>query len=162
MSEFHLAVIYDSSSGANVKLAKTAAEAAGEKGVNVKLAKVSKIAPKSGIVSDEAWEANQEATKDIPEAQMDDLLWADAIIFSVPTRFGNLSANMKQFLDQGGPFWAQGQLANKVVSAMSSAQNPHGGQEQTIQALYTTMMHWGAIIAAPGYTDASKIGRAFV
>src|SRR5699024_11358901 len=69
--------------------------------------------------------------------------------------FGNVSAHMKQFLDQAGPAWGEGKLANKVVSAMTSAQNPHGGQEQTIRSLYATMMHWGAIIANPGYTDGS-------
>ena len=56
-------------------------------------------------------------------------------------------------MDLQGGVWSQGKLANKVVSAMSSAQNSHGGQEETIQAIYTTMMHWGAIIAPPGYTD---------
>lgn len=86
---------------------------------------------------------------------MDDLDWADAYIFSVPTRFGNVPSQMKQFLDTAGGLWAEGKLANKVVSAMASAQNSHGGQEQTIHALYTTFMHWGAIIAAPGYTDPS-------
>jgi len=60
---------------------------------------------------------------------------------------------MKQFLDIQGGLWAEGKLMNKVVSAMSSAQNPHGGQEATILSLYTTMAHWGAIIVPPGYTN---------
>lgn len=88
-------------------------------------------------------------------ATSDDLVWADAIIFSSPTRFGTVSAQMKQFIDLQGGIWAQGKLANKVVSAMSSAKNFHGGQEQTIQSIYTPMMHWGAIIVPPGYTDES-------
>lgn len=62
---------------------------------------------------------------------------------------------MKQYLDLLGGLWAQGKTINKVVSAMSSAQNPHGGQEQTIHALYTSMMHFGAIIVPTGYTDES-------
>jgi NAD(P)H dehydrogenase (quinone) len=62
---------------------------------------------------------------------------------------------MKQFLDTTGGLWSEGKLANKVVSAMTSASNPHGGQEQTILSLYATMFHWGAIVAAPGYTDDS-------
>ena len=81
--------------------------------------------------------------------------WADAIIFSVPTRFGHVSSQVQQFLDTTGGLWAQGKLANKVVSGMTSAQNPHGGQEATILGLYTSMFHWGAIIAAPGYADQS-------
>lgn len=78
---------------------------------------------------------------------------ADAIIFSIPTRFGNMPGQVKQFIDTTGGLWFQGKLANKVVSAMTSAQNSHGGQEQTILSLYTSMYHWGAIVAAPGYTD---------
>ncbi len=74
---------------------------------------------------------------------------------SSPTRFGNVAAQMKQFMDLLGGLWAQGKLTNKVVSAMSSAQNTHGGQEATIQAIYTSAMHWGAIIVPPGFTDAS-------
>src|SRR5699024_2718467 len=57
------------------------------------------------------------------------------------------------FLDLQGGLWAEGKLVNKVVSGMSSAQNDHGGQEASILSLYTSLMHWGAIIAAPGYAD---------
>ncbi|HET7615784.1 MAG TPA: NAD(P)H:quinone oxidoreductase [Bacillales bacterium] len=150
-----LAVIYYSSTGANVKMANTAAEGAKEAGAEVKVVKVPELAPIEAIESNPAWKKNHEATKDVPEVKLDDLEWADAYIFSIPTRFGNLPAQMKQFLDTAGGLWFQGKMVNKVVSAMSSAQNPHGGQEQTIHALYTSMMHWGAIIAAPGYTDDS-------
>ena len=108
--------------------------------------------------SNEGWKAHVEATKDVPVATSADLEWADAIIFSIPTRFGNMPSQMKQFLDIQGGLWANGKTINKVVSAMSSAQNPHGGQEATILSLYTSMMHWGAIIAAPGYTDPVLFG----
>lgn len=99
-----------------------------------------------------------EATKDVPVATSEDLEWADAIIFSVPTRFGNMPSQMKQFLDIQGGLWASGKTINKVVSAMTSAQNPHGGQEATVLSLYTSMMHWGAIIVPPGYTDNVLFG----
>ncbi|WP_178075378.1 NAD(P)H-dependent oxidoreductase, partial [Pseudomonas sp. 2822-17] len=85
---------------------------------------------------------------DVPEVTLDDLEWADAFIFSTPTRFGNIPGQVKQFLDTTGGLWFNGKLANKVVSAMSSASNAHGGQEATILALYNTMHHWGAIIAS--------------
>ncbi|HET7657042.1 MAG TPA: NAD(P)H:quinone oxidoreductase [Bacillales bacterium] len=150
-----LAVIYYSSTGGNYKLAKTAAQAAEGEGAEVKLVKVPELAPMEAIEQNPDWKAHYEATKDVPEATVDLLEWADAYIFSMPTRFGNLPAQMKQYLDMAGGLWAQGKLVNKVVSAMSSAQNSHGGQEETIKALYTSMMHWGAIIAAPGYTDDS-------
>ncbi|WP_226678488.1 NAD(P)H:quinone oxidoreductase [Mesobacillus jeotgali] len=148
-----LAVIFYSMGGTNVQLSKWAAEGAKEAGAEVKVFKVKELAPESAIEGNEAWKATVEAIKDIPEVTPDDLEWADAIIFSVPTRFGNMPSQMKQFLDTTGGLWAQGKLVNKVVSAMSSAQNPHGGQEATILSLYTTMYHWGAIVAAPGYSD---------
>jgi NAD(P)H dehydrogenase (quinone) len=110
------------------------------------------------IESNPVWKANVEATKDVPEATLDDIEWADAIIFSTPTRFGVMASQMKQFLDLAGGLWAQGKTVNKVVSAMSSAQNPHGGQEATILSLYTSMYHWGAIVVAPGYTDPVVFG----
>jgi NAD(P)H dehydrogenase (quinone) len=69
-----------------------------------------------------------------------------------------MPSQMKQFLDTTDGLWFNGKLVNKVVSAMTSAQNPHGGQEATILSLYTTMYHWGAIVAAPGYTDPVTFG----
>lgn len=153
MSNIHLAVIYYSSTGTNYQLAKWAEAGGQEAGAEVKVRKVPELAPEGAINSNDAWKAHYKKTKDVPEVTLDDLEWADAIIFSVPTRFGNVPAQMKQFLDTTGGLWANGKLVNKVVSAMASASNAHGGQEATILSLYTTMYHWGAIIASPGYTD---------
>lgn len=153
MNNVKLAVIYYSSTGTNYQLAKWAEEGAKEIGAEVRVLKVPELAPQAAINSNPAWKAHAEATKNVPTATVDDLDWADAIIFSIPTRFGNMPAQMRQFLDTTGGLWFQGKLVNKVVSAMSSAQNPHGGQEATILSLYTNMYHWGAIVAAPGYTD---------
>ncbi|MDT8861075.1 NAD(P)H:quinone oxidoreductase [Alkalihalobacillus sp. MEB130] len=153
MSNVKLAVIYYSSTGTNYQLAKWAEEGGKAAGAEVKVLKVPELAPEAAIESNPAWKAHVEETKDVPEVTLDDLTWADAIIFSVPTRFGNMPAQMKQFLDTTGGLWFEGKLANKAVSAMSSASNLHGGQEATILSLYTTMYHWGAIVASPGYTD---------
>jgi NAD(P)H dehydrogenase (quinone) len=158
MSNVNLAIIYYSSTGTNYKLAQMAADGAREVGAEVRILKVPELAPPSAIESNPAWKAHVEATKNVPTVTLDDLEWADAIIFSMPTRFGNIPSQMKQFLDTTGGLWFQGKLTNKVVSAMCSASNSHGGQEQTILALYTTMYHWGAIVAAPGYTDQSIFG----
>lgn len=158
MSKVKLAVIYYSMGGSNTQLARWAEEGAKEAGAEVRIRQVPELAPAAAIEQNPVWKANVEATKDIPIATNDDLEWADAIIFSTPTRFGVMAAQMKQFLDQTGGLWAQGKTVNKVVSAMSSAQNPHGGQEATILSLYTMMYHWGAIVAAPGYTDPVTFG----
>lgn len=155
MSNVKLAVVFYSMGGTNYRLAKWAKEGAEEVGAEVRILKVEELAPQSVIEQNEGWKATVEATKDIPLVTSEDIEWADAIIFSTPTRFGVMASQMKQFLDTQGGLWASGKTVNKVVSAMSSAQNPHGGQEATILSLYTTMMHWGAIIAAPGYSDDS-------
>lgn len=158
MSNVKLAVIYYSMGGSNYQLAKWAAEGAKEAGAEVRVLKVPELAPQSVIDNNPVWKATQEATVDVPTATSADIEWADAIIFSVPTRFGVMASQMKQFLDTQGGLWAQGKTVNKVVSAMTSAQNPHGGQEATILSLYTMMYHWGAIVAAPGYTDPVLFG----
>lgn len=158
MSNVKLAVIYYSSTGTNYNMANAAADAAKEMDAEVRVLKVPELAPEEAIASNAGWKAHYEATRDVPTATAMDLEWADAIIFSLPTRFGNLPSQMKQFLDTMGGLWAQGKTINKVVSAMASAQNPHGGQEATILSLYTSMYHWGAIVVAPGYTDQVLFG----
>jgi NAD(P)H dehydrogenase (quinone) len=94
-------------------------------------------------VQNDAWAGHREV-RDEPEASLDGLAWADACIFGTPTRFGNASSQLKQFLDTAGGLWAVGRLADKAVSAFTSAQNPHGGQESTLLALFNTMCHRGA------------------
>jgi len=158
MSNVKLAVVFYSMGGTNYQLAKWAEEGAKEVGAEVRVLKVQELAPESVIEANDGWKATVEATKDVPVATSDDLEWADAIIFSVPTRFGVMASQMKQFLDIQGGLWGAGKTVNKVVSAMTSAQNPHGGQEATLLSLYTSMMHWGAIIATPGYTDQAVFG----
>ncbi len=153
MSNVKLAVIYYSSTGTNYRLAQWAEDGAKEAGAEVKLLKVPETAPQAAIESNPAWKAHAIDAACIREVTLADLEWADAIIFSVPTRFGNIASQVQAFFDTTGGLWLKGKLANKVVSAMASASNPHGGQEATILSLYKTMYHWGAIVAAPGFTD---------
>lgn len=153
MEKIKLAIVYYSSNGTNYQLSQWAAEAAKEAGAEVKIVKVQELAPAEAIQSNPSWKAHVEAAKNVPVATPDDIVWADAVIFSMPTRFGNLPSQMKQFLDTCGGIWFQGKTVNKVVSGMTSAQNMHGGQEQTLLQLYTTMYHFGAIVVTPGYAD---------
>jgi len=153
MESVKVLVVYYSSTGANRQLAQWAVEGAKIEGADVKLTRVKETAPEESIKENSAWEKNYRATIQVPEATLEDLEWADAIIFSAPTRYGSVPSQMRSFLDTTGSLWVENRLANKVVSAMSSAINPHGGQEATILSLYTTMYHWGCIVAAPGYTD---------
>jgi NAD(P)H dehydrogenase (quinone) len=96
-----------------------------------------------------------DATVTVPVAELDDLVWADAYAFGTPTRFGTPAAQLKQFIDQAGGLWREGVLADKPVTAFTSAYNRHGGSEATILALGNVFYHWGALIVPPGFTDAS-------
>lgn len=153
MLQIKLAVIYYSLTGHNFQLASAAAEAAKEAGAEVRLARVPELIPTEQLESNEGWQSYQKAAEGVPNASLDDLEWADAYIFSTPTRFGNVAGQMKMFLDSSVSLWVQGKLANKAASVMTSAQNPHGGQESTALTLYNTLHHWGAILVPPGYTD---------
>ncbi|MDO9640227.1 MAG: NAD(P)H:quinone oxidoreductase [Pseudotabrizicola sp.] len=148
-----LAVLFYSTYGTNHQMAEIAAEAARAAGAEVKLLRISETAPDAVVAGQDAWKAQVEKVADIPVAKPEDMEWADAYLFSAPTRFGAAPSQLRAFIDTLGGQWGSGKLANKAVSAMTSAQNPHGGQEATILGLYTTFMHWGSIIVAPGYTD---------
>lgn len=148
-----LAVVYYSTYGTNHAMATEAAEAGRAAGAEVRLVKVQETAPQAIIDTQDAWKAQQQRSSDVPTASPDDLDWADAILFSSPTRFGGATSQIRAFIDTLGGLWGTGKLANKTFSAMTSAQNPHGGQETTLQTLYITAMHWGAILVPPGYTD---------
>jgi NAD(P)H dehydrogenase (quinone) len=150
-----LAIIYYSTYGGNYAMAKVAAKAAEAAGAEVRLRRVAETAPEAVVNSQDGWKAAAATQSDIPVATPEDMEWANAYLFSTPTRFGGAASQMRAFIDTLGGQWFTGKLANKPVSAMTSAQNPHGGQEATILSLYTTFLHWGAIIAAPGFTDAS-------
>ena len=150
-----IAVVYYSTYGHNYQMAQAAAEAAREAGAEVRLRKVRETAPQEVIDAQDAWKAQQEAQSDVPEVTDDDLEWADAYFFSSPTRYGGAASQMRAFIDTLGPIWQEGKLVNKTFSAMTSAQNVHGGHETTLQTLYISAMHWGTILVPPGYTDAA-------
>ena len=152
MEHVKLAIIYYSATGTNYQLALAAKAAAEQAGAEVRLRKVHELAPDAAIDRNPAWRAQVEATRDIPEATLDDLTWANAYLFGTPTRFGNVASQLKQFIDTTGGLWAQGQLADKVVAGFTSASNDHGGQESTLLALYNCFYHWGCYIVPPGYT----------
>lgn len=153
MDNVKLAIIYYSATGTNQQLAEWAEKAAEDAGATVRRRKVSETAPREAIEANDAWKRYVDSHQDEDEVSLDDLEWADAIIFSTPTRYGNLPSQLQSFIDTTGGLWAQGKLINKVVSGFTSAMNPHGGQEGTLHSLYKTMMHWGAIIVPHGYTS---------
>lgn len=151
-----LAIIYYSSTGTLRAMAERLDAAAEAAGAEVRLRHVDELAPDAAIDSQPAWRAHWDAVKDEPRATADDLVWADAVLFGTPTRFGNVSSQLKQFIDSLGGPWSQGLLADKVYAGFTASQTAHGGQEATLLSLYTTVFHWGGIVVAPGYTDGLK------
>ncbi len=149
-------VLFYSTYGTNHGVALEAARAAEAAGAEVRLRRCKETAPQEVIDAQDAWQDQLDKMQDIPEATLDDMEWADGYFISVPTRFGVPASQFRAFVDTLGPLWQKGALANKAVTATTSAQNPHGGQETTIQSIYVTAMHWGAIIVPPGYADPVK------
>ena len=154
-----IAVIYYSATGNAYQVALAVAAGATAAGAEARVRKVRELAPEEAIASNKGWGAHRTATQHVDEATLADLEWADGFAFGTPTRFGVMSAQLKQFLDTTGPLWAKGALANKAVTAFTGASYPHGGQEATLFSIYTVAYHWGAIVVPPSYTDPS-IGKA--
>jgi NAD(P)H dehydrogenase (quinone) len=151
-----LAIIYYSATGHGTTMARRVAAAAEAAGAEVRVRHVAETRDPASFAQNPAWTANYEATKDLPAATGDDIVWADAVIFGSPTRFGSVASQLREFLDSLGGLWSQGKLADKVYAGFTSSNTPHGGQETTLFTLYATVMHFGGIVVAPGYTDPSK------
>ena len=147
------AVIYYSATGNTHRLAEAALEGAEKAGAQTRLRKVRELAPEAAVNGNEGWKAHLEATTDVATAEVEDLVWADVVVFGAPTRYGNVPSQFQQFVDLTGPVWFEGKLADKVYTAFTSSQTPHGGQESTLISFYTTLYHWGGIVVPPGFTD---------
>ncbi|MEU1964422.1 NAD(P)H:quinone oxidoreductase [Micromonospora sediminicola] len=152
-----ISIVYYSATGNVAAIAREMAETVEKAGAEVRLRKVAELAPQVVIDATPAWAANADTTADIPVATADDLIWADGVIMGSPTRFGNISAQLKQFLDSLGGIWQQGLLADKVYSGFTSTGTLHGGQESTLLALSHTFHHFGGVVVAPGYTHPDKL-----
>jgi NAD(P)H dehydrogenase (quinone) len=155
MSAPRILVAFYSTYGTNHAVAEAAAAAAREAGAEVRLVRFAETAPAEVVAAQDAWKAQADKVAHIPVISHDDMDWAQGYFWAVPTRYGSVASQTRAFIDTLGPLWLKGKLANKTFTATTSAQNAHGGQETTLIGLYTSVMHWGAIIVAPGYTDAS-------
>lgn len=153
MEPVNVTIIYYSATGTVHALARAAAEGAEKAGARVRLRKIAELAPPEAISALPAWRQHLQDTADVAEASLDDLAWADAVLFGTPTRFGNPASQLRAFIDTTGGLWREGKLTDKVYSAFTASGTPHGGQESTLLALGNTFYHWGGIIVPPGYTD---------
>ena len=108
------------------------------------------------MAEDAARAAGMKLDQAAPLATPDELADYDAIIFGTPTRFGNMAAQMRNFLDQTGALWARGALVGKVGSVFASTASQHGGQETTITSFHTTLLHHGMVIVGLPYSFAGN------
>lgn len=145
-------VLYYSSYGHVEQMATAIAEGARAGGATVDIKRVPELVPeeiakKSGLKLDQA----------APIAKVEDLTQYDAIIVGTPTRFGNMAAQMKNFLDQTGGLWAKNALVGKVGSVFVSTATQHGGQETTITSVHTVLLHLGLVIVGLPYSETRQM-----
>jgi len=149
-------VVFYSMYGHIYRMAEAEVEGAREvEGANVELLQVPELVPDEVLEKSGAKKA-REAFAHVRIAKPSDLAEADAIIFGTPTRFGNMCAQMRNFLDQTGGLWAQGALIGKVGSVFTSSATQHGGQETTITSFHTTLLHHGMIIVGLPYSETRQ------
>jgi len=121
-------------------------------GAEVSLYQVPELIPDDVLEKYGAKAAKATLSK-IPVAKVEQLADAQAIIFGTPTRFGNMAAQMRNFLDQTGPLWMKGALVGRVGSVFASTGTQHGGQETTITSFHSTLLHHGMVIVGVPYTE---------
>ena len=148
----NILVLYYSSYGHILEMADALADGARSVGADVDIRRVPELVPeevarKSGYVLDQPHEI----------ARIDDLPRYDAIVIGVGTRFGRMASQMANFLDQAGGLWAKGALNGKVGSAFSSTATQHGGQETTLMAIHTNLLHFGMVTVGLPYSFAGQM-----
>ncbi|MGV7030773.1 NAD(P)H:quinone oxidoreductase [Methylobacterium symbioticum] len=146
-------VLYYSSWGHVEQMAQAAAEGAREAGAEVTVKRVPELVPEE-VARQFHYKLDQQA----PIADPNELAEYDAIILGTPTRFGNMAAQMKQFLDQTGGLWAKGALVGKVGSVFTSTASQHGGQETTLTSVHTVLLHHGMVIVGLPYSFQGQNG----
>lgn len=140
-------VLYYSSWGHVEQLAKAEVEGARSAGAHVVLKRVPELVPEAVRQA-----ARYKTSQDAQIATVDELAGYDAIIFGTPTRFGNMAAQMKSFLDQTGGLWFSGKLIGKVGSVFTSTATQHGGQESTILSAHSVLLHQGMVLVGLPYS----------
>ena len=155
-------VVFYSMYGHVYRMAEAVAAGAREvAGAEVMLFQVPELVPDEALVKSGA-KAAQAAFANVPIIQPERLAEADAILFGTPTRFGNMCAQMRNFLDRTTSLWMKGALIGKVGSVFASTATQHGGQETTIVSFHTTLLHHGMVIVGVPYSEARQMTLAEV
>ena len=154
MESTKVLIAFYSRNGSTEALAKEIAEGARSEGAEVRLKRVADLVGPEIMAKAPGWAENSaRMTAEYGVPSEADAEWADAIIFGTPTRFGNVSSELKAFIDGLGGLWFQGKLVGKAGGAFTSTSSTHGGNEATIISMYHPMAHLGLIIVPLGYGD---------
>ncbi len=154
MSEIKVLIAFYSRTGATEALANAIAEGARAEGATVTLRRAREIVSRDVMAYSPGWAESADAMNAKYEAPTEaDAVAADAIVLGTPTRFGNVSSELKAYIDSLGGLWFQGKLNGKAGGAFTSTSTTHGGNETTITSLYTPLVHLGMIIVPLGYAD---------
>ncbi len=150
-------VVFYSMYGHIYRMAEAVAEGARSvPGVEVSMFQVPELAP-ADVLEKSGAAAARKAFAHIPVAKVEQLGEADAIIFGTPTRYGNMCAQMRNFMDQTGGLWMKNALVGKVGSVFASTATQHGGQETTITSFHTTLLHLGMVIVGVPYSEQRQM-----
>ena len=150
-------VVFYSMYGHIYRMAEAVAEGVREVAdTQVTLYQVAELMPDE-VLEKSGAKAARAAFAHIPVITPDQLAEADAVIFGTPTRFGNMCAQMRNFLDQTGGLWMKGGLIGKVGSVFTSTATQHGGQETTLTSFHTTLLHHGMVIVGVPYSEARQM-----
>ena len=146
-------IVYYSMYGNTFKMARLAAEGVSQvKGAEPVIRTVRELVPDSVIQSRDDLKRGRDMQRDVPLATDDDFRQADAVIFGTPTRFGNVSAQLKNQIDQLGELWAKGELEGKPAGIFVSTASLHGGQETTILTMMGSLLHMGFVLVGVPYS----------
>lgn len=151
-------VVFYSMTGNVGKLARQVAAGAESRGAEVRLRQVAELIPAKVIEKKPALRRTKQELADVAEAAIDDLEWADGVAFGSPTRYGNMTAQMKNYIDQTGKLWLSGKLVGKAAACFTSTSTQHGGQETTLISMMMPLFHLGFIIQGLPYAEQAQMG----
>lgn len=154
MADIKVLIAFYSRTGVTEALAKAIAEGAAKEGAEIRLRRAREFVGPEIMAQVPGWQESAAAMNAVyPAPIAEDAAWADAIIFGTPTRFGNVSAELKAYIDSLGGLWFQGGLNGKAGAVFCSSSTLHGGNETTLLSMYIPLAHLGLIIVPAGYAD---------
>lgn len=150
-------MVFYSLTGNVAELAREVAQGAERAGAEVRVRRVPELLPEETFTANARLAATRAQLAAIPEASLEDLRWADAVAFGSPTRFGNMSAQLKLFFDRTAPLWSAGELVGKVAGVFCSTATLHGGQESTLLSMMIPLFHLGFLVQGLPYSEAEQM-----